>query len=415
MNILVVDDEKLVRDGISAFIRLYSIHSDYQIHTAENGYAAWEYYKEYQPEIVLVDVQMPGMSGLRLVERIKELSHDCITIVISGHADFSYAQNALRLGVTDYLLKPVSPEKFKSVFQNAQILLEQQQKSKQSTRYISGSIDKLREQFIARLMLETDFLDEAAMSEQLDFLNLNISRYCVGIIRLTEEADPSGVTSNELRENLQRVFSQYGTPYIFCNDIGSYLILLSFYGFADAGEFFRTYGACLSQEITFSLQTAFSAPDSDLRNVSAHYKEALLSYRDHYRKTAVREELEDPALRLLNQSEGYSAVTKSAIAFIAATYNTETSLELTAKKTYVHPAYLSDLFKRETGENFTSFINSYRVFKAKELLRQLDYKIYTVAEMVGYRDQRYFSTVFKRLTGLTPMEYREKFVLSAEK
>lgn len=75
---------------------------------------------------------------------------------------------------------------------------------------------------------------------------------------------------------------------------------------------------------------------------------------------------------------------------------------------HMNPAYISSVFKEETGENVFDFITSIRVEKAKELIKENRYRIKEITEMVGYKDQRYFCQVFKKYTGITATEYREK-------
>lgn len=82
----------------------------------------------------------------------------------------------------------------------------------------------------------------------------------------------------------------------------------------------------------------------------------------------------------------------------------EISFEAIAKSLFVHPKYLSQLFKRVTGENFVSYLNGYRIQRAVELLQSGHYMVYEVSEMTGFRNATYFSQVFKMLTGKSPSE-----------
>ena len=95
-------------------------------------------------------------------------------------------------------------------------------------------------------------------------------------------------------------------------------------------------------------------------------------------------------------------------------YQKDISLDTLAKLVFIHPIYLSDLFKKETGMNISHYITLYRIQKAKELLRDLQNKVYDIAYQTGFNDARYFSQVFKKETGLTPTQYREKFCLDSQ-
>jgi two-component system response regulator YesN len=76
----------------------------------------------------------------------------------------------------------------------------------------------------------------------------------------------------------------------------------------------------------------------------------------------------------------------------------------------MNESYLSDLFKKETGSSFSSYLSNVRIDQSKDLLRQVDLKTQDIAEMVGYNNSRYFIKVFKKNTGMTPSEYRERIL-----
>ena len=74
-----------------------------------DGFEAYRMIRELRPDIVLIDIEMPGMSGLDVIKKIKQEAVDTVFIIISSYQEFSYAQDALRLDVEDYLLKPFLP------------------------------------------------------------------------------------------------------------------------------------------------------------------------------------------------------------------------------------------------------------------------------------------------------------------
>ncbi|SHM52859.1 response regulator transcription factor [Gracilibacillus kekensis] len=86
-------------------------------------------------------------------------------------------------------------------------------------------------------------------------------------------------------------------------------------------------------------------------------------------------------------------------------YDEEITLADIADTLYVNRNYLSQLFKKVTGETFVNYLNHYRIAKAKELLQEKRYMVYEVSEMVGYQNSTYFSQVFKAITGVSPSEY----------
>lgn len=90
-------------------------------------------------------------------------------------------------------------------------------------------------------------------------------------------------------------------------------------------------------------------------------------------------------------------------------YYNKLDLPAISDKVFLHPNYLSRLFKNETGMSITDYLLHVRIEKAKELLlNNIDLKVYDVAYMVGYSDSVFFNKMFKRIVGLTPKEYRNQ-------
>lgn len=105
------------------------------------------------------------------------------------------------------------------------------------------------------------------------------------------------------------------------------------------------------------------------------------------------------------QSEG---VVEKVKAFIEANYDQELSREMVASSVFLTPDYLAKMFKRETGLSIKDYLNDYRILKAKEALVQGNATISQIAADTGFESISYFSTVFKKITGETPVAFRGK-------
>ena len=119
MKILIADDEKLVRFSVRSILEELKAGGhlegyELQIDEAASGTALLEKIYHFDPRIVLVDIRMPGMSGLEVIEKTSGLYPNIKWIILSGYTEFAYARKALSLKVQDYLLKPVSPEELLS-------------------------------------------------------------------------------------------------------------------------------------------------------------------------------------------------------------------------------------------------------------------------------------------------------------
>ncbi|MFQ5876563.1 MAG: response regulator [Acidobacteriota bacterium] len=101
-KILVVDDEPSVREVLTSFLGDYG----YDVKEAEDGERALEVARELRPQIVLLDVAMPKMSGIEVLRRLRQEAPESTVIMISGHADEQTALDALDMGAYDFIRKP---------------------------------------------------------------------------------------------------------------------------------------------------------------------------------------------------------------------------------------------------------------------------------------------------------------------
>ncbi|QCS53871.1 response regulator [Priestia flexa] len=105
-------------------------------------------------------------------------------------------------------------------------------------------------------------------------------------------------------------------------------------------------------------------------------------------------------------THGTNSIIERAIRIIHSSYMEDLSLQMIADELSLHPVWLSQLFKKETGQTYMDFLTETRINKAKTLLRETSMKVYEIAESVGYQNLQHFGTIFKKRTSQTPKEYR---------
>jgi two-component system response regulator YesN len=115
--IIIADDEKLSRITLISMLEELNFNSN-DIREASNGEELVEMVKELIPSIVFVDIQMPKLNGLESIKQAKAYAPNTKWIILSGYSEFSYAQEAVQLGVSNYLLKPVSPIELEDVLKS---------------------------------------------------------------------------------------------------------------------------------------------------------------------------------------------------------------------------------------------------------------------------------------------------------
>ncbi|MGN0331514.1 MAG: helix-turn-helix domain-containing protein [Lachnospiraceae bacterium] len=148
LRVLLVDDEIMIREG---FKRLFDweAHDCEVVGEAADGVEALTKIDTLNPDIAIMDINIPIMNGLKVIQ-ISRIKHpDMAFVIVSGYDDFSYCREALRLQITDYILKPVNYEEFGTCIDNLKIALFKRQSSKnedqQEERAINGIIRYMQE------------------------------------------------------------------------------------------------------------------------------------------------------------------------------------------------------------------------------------------------------------------------------
>lgn len=158
IKVVIADDEIKVCQLISGLIDWKSVGMEI-VGVAHNGIEALELIKNLQPDLMITDIRMPGLDGLELVERGKQLKKDIEFIIISGYSHFEYAQSAIKYGVCDYLLKPIKKSELldtlNRIREKYRMRTEQLSNEEQMKIRMQSDIDKLRSGFFAERLLQT--------------------------------------------------------------------------------------------------------------------------------------------------------------------------------------------------------------------------------------------------------------------
>lgn len=110
-KILIIDDEEIVLDSCLAILA----DSDYEVQTAGDGASGVKQVKEFEPDLVFVDLKMPGLSGFEVLQHIQQIDSTIVAIVITGYATVSSAVDAMKSGAYDFLPKPFTPDEFRLI------------------------------------------------------------------------------------------------------------------------------------------------------------------------------------------------------------------------------------------------------------------------------------------------------------
>ncbi|MGB8455878.1 MAG: response regulator [Anaerocolumna sp.] len=149
-SILIADDEELIRKGIIARLEYLDIKPS-AIYEAENGFQALELLIKHKVDIIITDIRMADMDGLTLIKQTIPLYPKIQFIILSGYAEFAYAEQAIRLGVKAYLLKPISNEALKKAIEDVQQKLEEGEQLSRTVSEGTRSIIEKKATFLKKI------------------------------------------------------------------------------------------------------------------------------------------------------------------------------------------------------------------------------------------------------------------------
>ena len=269
LKVVIIDDEPIIVEGLSKSIPWKQWGCEV-VATAESGEDGRETITNHEPDILISDICMPGIDGLTMIAGLRSEHPDMEISILTGYRDFEYAREAIRLGITRFLLKP-------------------------------SKMDEIRE----ALDVMVENLAQKGITPE--------GRSCV---------EENGMNPQDMEED----------------------------------------------------------------------EEGNLVYTEQ-QGTAV-------------ESEASSFLVNNAIAYIEQNYQNKLRLIDVADHVYVSQWHLSKLLNRFKEQSFSEILNSIRIDKAKELLKNPALRIGDIAEMVGFIDMAHFSRVFKKTAGLSANEYR---------
>ncbi|WP_310828788.1 response regulator [Paenibacillus pedocola] len=388
MNILIADDERVIREGIKRTIE--NMYPEYQVYVAARAEDAVKVMEEQHIHIVLTDILMPGMNGLEFMKISKRRYPYVKWVVISAHSEFSYAQEAVRLGAKDYLLKPIGKNKLQEIINN---LTEEIQKDSDISRQgerLRASLRFLREGVFQRLASGLDIgnLDIGPFIE--DFSN-----YYLVMVQM-DPGDRSVRLEHFIVENvLSELVERHGRGFVVSYDRQSLLGLVTLRENSVIEEFQQEVREHLTHYLKVPFQILHSGLSYDFSTVPQVVK--------RMREASASQAFELEPLK----GSGEKAI-DVALHYIKEHYAEDLSLEKMASVVFLNPAYFSQLFKHKTGQGYKEYVTSLRLEQAKLLLLNPKLKLAEIAERVGYQDMRHFTQMFRKKFQLTPTEYRQQ-------
>lgn len=198
-RILIVDDESRERNGIEKLIRRYQYQLE--IYQASDGKEALGIMEKTDIDILLTDIKMPVMTGMELIEQVHKHGWNPVCIIYSAYGEFEYAQNAITLGVMQYLLKPIKLNEFQELFDKVIRICDEKEKQKSENAMLKQMLKtdedtKFYRHLLSYLESETDYAEDAEKEifAGKEFIPMILSSYSYLFARYWENYE------NDLRE-----------------------------------------------------------------------------------------------------------------------------------------------------------------------------------------------------------------------
>ena len=357
-SVLIVDDERMPREILCNHIDWPALSID-QVHEACDGAQGLEVARRVRPHIIISDIKMPRLSGIQLAAQVRAFLPECRFVFLSGYADKDNLKEAIKLKASSFLEKPIDLDEVTSLMRA--LVKECACLPPNAAKVFFRGSDRGEALNTAVFTLPRETLrtlDSCLKAGQQHEAALLIQRTA---------ADMGRCEGSDI-EYLRNVFCQM--MFVLSHAAEARNIA----GFAEQTE------RCL-HTVTHAatLQEAQQAVLDSLGQFFA------ASFR-------VRQEPLQLLMQYLEQHFSQPDITIKSIA---------QSLNFT-------PTYLCMLCKKGTGKTINSHLTDLRVEKACQLLKTTDMKLYKVGQAVGYNDGKYFFRVFRKATGMTPREYRER-------
>jgi len=378
---LIVDDETNVRNTIR-YLGNWGKHGITELFEAGNGEEAKALIDRERPEIIMTDVKMPKKNGIELIEWLDAGAYPGKVILITGFDDYSFMRKAIQHGSFDYLLKPIEEDALNETLANAVDAWnkeEEERRRANSGLYEEAMRLRLNREMTSACNGEAFDLDEIAQSlPQADAYDLTLL-----YVYHNHHSDPS---LQLLAEELPA--REWGSVFSLLNEPNLFVIL------SPRGRLFPIE-EWMTQHVAIPVRLVSGEPLESLDELPKSFESAQRAMaQQRFRAIHRLSDLED-AKRMFE-----------IVAFVEEHYGEELSLDKLSSRFFLSREHISRRFKQEKGMTLSSYVMRLKINQAKQWLRQTDEKMYSIALKLGYQDEVYFSKLFKKIVGMTPVEYR---------
>ncbi len=433
-RILIVDDENYVVDWLSSILEART-EPELDICRAYSAAEALGWLNRAKIDIVITDIRMPEMNGIALAQKVRQNWPQCKVILLTAHAEFDYAYEAIENDVIGYILKTEDDERILSEVDKAVSLLDREMKNlellEQVQNQIKNSMSVIRKEILYRILTE-DGNRVPEFFEQLKIIDEDASMdkpFILFIGRIENKRSESDIVEKFRQfSSVQKTAEQYLDGYFYCHCVEYALDKIAWllqakddgppelkerpstggYEFVFAMGMLETVQrSCMD---TYGLRVSFVIHEEQIgaKSISAGFK-ALDKLLDLHMAEEAGFVINDKAMVLPTADEGRFSnnIVRFLRDYIHGNITGDVSLVRLSEVSGYNASYLSRFFKETTGERLNEYICREKLSKIREFMEDEKLNIGEIAEKAGFESRTYFNRFMKRVTRMSPQEYRE--------
>lgn len=361
ISVMVVDDVEILRRRIKR-LPLWQEDTGFFIQEeAEDGEEALEKLRKNPVDLLITDIKMPKVDGMELLKRVCEEHLASFVVFLSDYAEFHLAKEAIACGIFDYLVKPVKEEELRILLSRVKEQVAEKEKAVQREKQLS---EKLLEK--------------------------------------TMVYDPE----EDFKQLLERVVKADASVIVYAQQLAEKV-------FSALEEDLTKTAMVLEKETKSFLGGLFQRCPWMAWMVKEDLKKPL-SYRGDEEAEEILSQFVEKIHALWRQVKRFlrfsdrSPLIEELCQYVLHHVEEKLTMETLSEVFYLSKNHIGDLFKEHTGTTLGSYITFVKMERAKILLDEGILKNYEISERLKYNNMEYFSKLFKKNTGMTPTEYREK-------
>lgn len=424
MHLLIVDDSGLITESLRNGIQWDSLGIA-RVFTANSAAEAKLLITNFEIDILLADIEMPEESGLDLVQWIRNSNYNICTIFLTSHADFSYAQRALRLGGFDYIMQPVRYSVVEKVVSKAVDEVKKSQKNKQFEQAWNELIDRgnvFLDAVLRQLSIREYDAARIIMKQLLSVWDIQYKYFFIHGIKIcplqSSESllrEKGNILSKYIADQLEESLPDTRFCVTYSISEGFYILLIGNNSVYNQNRFkiginklYKNLAETQKIKCLFYVSTRIEdITTADMKKLGNTFLKSEWEYDKDY----------GPVIWDFSEADEESGDSRNVVMEKAANYiQTHIGKNITrtevADYVCLSEEYFSKLFKKSFGYSFKEFVINEKMKVAKSLLVNSELPISLIASKLGFVNFSHFSNTFKKNTNLTPQEYRKQHQVS---